>query len=227
MSRTLEEIMDRLQSMADPANVAGMARYGINPRGTLGVSVAELRKIAGEIGKDHVRAGELWRTGIHEARILAALVDVAAEVSEDQMETWVADVDSWDVCDLCCNNLFRRTRWARDKAREWAGREEEFVKRAGFVLMATLAVHEKEEGDSLFVEFLALIEREAGDERNFVKKSVNWALRQIGKRNQGLNAAAVDTAGRIRDFPSKAARWIAADALRELENEKTLRRVKE
>ena len=206
--------------MANPTNVAGMARFGINPKNTLGVSVRDLRKIAKEVGHDHDAAQRLWHSGIHEARIVASLVDVAKLVTETQMEAWVKGFDSWDVCDLCCMNLFRKTHFAYRKAIEWSAREEEFVKRAGFALMATLAVHDKKENDSVFQEFLPIIEKGASDERNFVKKAVNWALRQIGKRNRVLNKLAIETAEGLQTTNSKSTRWIALDALRELKSEK-------
>ena len=212
--------------MANPDNVSGMARFGINTKNTLGISVKDLRKIAKEIGHDHDMALRLWDSEIHEARIAGGLVDIAKLVTEAQMEAWVRDFDSWDVCDLCCLNLFRKTRFAYRKAIEWSAREEEFVKRAGFALMATLAVHDKRENDSVFLEFLPVIEKEASDERNFVKKAVNWTLRQIGKRNKALNSLAIESAERIQMMESKSARWIARDALRELGNEKIQDRLK-
>ena len=228
MTRAVEinETIERLKSMTNPVNVTGMARFGINPKNTLGISVKDLRKIAKEIGHNHEMALGLWHSGIHEARIIAGLVDTAKSVTEEQMESWVRDIDSWDVCDLCCMNLFRKTRFAYRKAIEWSAREEEFVKRAGFVLMATLAVHDKRETDSVFQEFLHIIENEASDERNFVKKAINWALRQIGKRNRALNSLAIESAERIQMKESKPARWIALDALRELRSEKIQGRLK-
>lgn len=209
-------IIDRLKSLANPAHVAGMARFGINPRNTLGISMPALRNMAKEIGQDHELAGQLWASGLHEARLLAALVDDPELVTEKQMESWVQDFDSWDVCDQCCGNLFDRTPFAHHQAMAWSRRPEEFVKRAGFVLMATLAVHDKKSADQAFNKFFPMIKRQAGDERNFVKKAVNWALRQIGKRNQPLNQAAINTAREIQKILSPAACWIAQDALREL-----------
>jgi len=206
--------------------VAGMARFGINPAGTLGVPVTDLRRLAKEIGRDHDLAQRLWRSGIHEGKILASLIDVPDLVPEEQMEEWACSFDSWDVCDVCCNNLFRLTGRAHAKALEWSGRGEEFVKRAGFVLMAVLAVHDKKGGDDAFLGFLSIVEREACDGRNFVMKAVNWALRQIGKRNRNLNAAAVETARRLLDQGTGPARWIARDALRELQSAKTLHRIR-
>ena len=221
---TCSQVIDTLKALANPANVAGMARYGISPLGTLGVPMPALRKMAKGIGRRHDLADELWRSAIHEARILAALIDDPGKVTDDQMERWVLDIDSWDVCDQLCSNLFSRTVLAHEKAVAWSGRPETFVKRAGFVLMACLAVHDKKADDALFAEFLPLIVREADDDRNFVKKAVNWALRQIGKRNPLLNSLSVQTAREIQKMDVKSARWIAADALRELTDEKSWRR---
>ena len=157
------QILQELTALADPENVAGMARFGINPHNTLGISVGTLRQMAKRAGKDHTLAAQLFTSGIHEARILATLVDDPRLVTEAQMEAWVADFDSWDTCDQCCSNLFIKTPLAYAKAIAWSGREEEFVKRAGFVLMAGLAVHDKRAGDEAFRQFLPLIRREAGN----------------------------------------------------------------
>ncbi|QLJ52512.1 MAG: hypothetical protein Sv326_0337 [Candidatus Fermentimicrarchaeum limneticum] len=208
-------IIRRLKFLADPKAVEGMARFGI-PNNTYGVSIPEIRRIAKEAGKNHQLAQELWKSGMHEARILACMVDDPDAVSEGQLEKWVMDFDSWDVCDQCCSNLFDKTGFARVKAVEWSRRKEEFVKRAGFVLMAALAVHDKKASDEEFLRFLPIIKREARDERNFVKKAVNWGLRQIGKRNKNLNKAAINSAKEIQQINSKSAKWIASDALREL-----------
>ncbi len=223
---TSEEIVTKLEGLANPKNVEGMARYGINAEKTLGVPVPTLRAIAKEAGRDHGLAGELWRTGIHEARIIAPLVEEPDRVTERQMERWVRDFDSWDICDLCCNNLFRKTAFAHDKAVEWSGRDDEFVRRAGFVMMAVLAVHDKAAPDSRFTRYLSAVRRGATDERNLVRKAVNWALRQIGKRDPALNRRAIETAEEIAKLDSKAARWIASDALRELRSEKVQERVR-
>lgn len=219
---TCEEVLQRLRARANPKNVEGMARFGITPRNTLGVSLVELRRLAREIRRDHQLALELWDSDVHEARILAGLVADPAQVSDRLMERWARGFDSWDIVDGTCNNLFRKTAAAHKKAVEWAKRKEEFVKRAGFVLMACLAVHDKRASDAVFARYLPVIRREAADERNFAKKAVNWALRQIGKRNLRLNRRAVAAAKRIRASDSKAARWVAADALHELTNPKTL-----
>ncbi len=221
-----DEIIKKLKSLSNPRAVEGMARFGINPKNTLGVSIPNIRDIAKKIGKDHDLALKLWSSGIHEARILAGFIDEPELISEKQMEAWVKDFDSWDVCDQVCMNLFDKTPFAFDKAKEWAARNEEFVKRAGFALMASLAVHDKKATDSEFERLLPLIKRGSTDERNFVRKAVNWALRQIGKRKPALNKKAIATAKEIQKIDSKAARWIAADALRELEDEKVQSRLK-
>ena len=222
---TVTKVVAELKAHANPANVAGMARYGINQKNTLGVSIPRLRAMAREIGPDHALALELWASGIHEARILAGLVDDPARVTAAQLERWAKDFDSWDVCDGVCSNLFDKTPFAWDKAVAWSARPEEFVKRAAFVLMAALAVHDRKAPDGLFRKFFPLMEREATDERNFVKKAVNWALRQIGKRNLALNGDAIAAAKRIRKIDSKSARWIASDALRELESDAMRKRL--
>ena len=202
-----------------------MARFGINPKNTYGVSIPELRKIAKKVGKNHELPEELWASEIHEARILAGMIDYPEMVSEEQMEKWVRDFDSWDVCDQCCSNLFDKTKFAHKKAIGWSKRDEEFAKRAGFVLMAALAVHDRKANDKDFLKFLPIIKRESKDERNFVKKAVNWALRQIGKRNGNLNKAAINAAKEIQKIDSKSAKWIAYDALKELASEVVKRRL--
>lgn len=211
-----DDILQKLEALSDPEAVAGMARFGINPENTYGVSIPNLRQIAKETGKDHTLAQKLWVSGIHEALILASMVDDPEMVTEEQMECWVQDFDSWDVCDQCCMNLFEKTGFAYQKANEWSSNDREFTKRTAFVLMARLAVSDKKADDALFESFFPLIKREAGDNRNFVKKAVNWALRQIGKRNLNLNRKAIQVAEDIQTMDSKSARWIAADALREL-----------
>jgi len=213
-----KEIIDGLKARSNAAAVKGMARFGINPANTLGVSIPVLRKMAKEIGPDHWLAQRLWKSAIHEARILATMVDEADKVTATQMDRWAKDFDSWDVCDQCCSNLFEKTRFAHQKAIEWASKRGEYVKRAGFVLMAALAAHDMQANNTLFRSFLPIIKRQSTDERNFVKKAVNWALRQIGKRNTALNRLAIRTATEIRNKNSKAARWIASDAIRELES---------
>ncbi|MBM4463224.1 MAG: DNA alkylation repair protein [Chloroflexi bacterium] len=214
-----KDILGKLKSLANPEAVKGMARFGINPQSTYGVSIPNLRKLAKEAGRDHMLAQQLWASGIHEARILAGMIDDPKAVTEDQMEAWAKDFDSWDVCDQCCLNLFQKTSFAYRKAVEWSSRKEEFVKRSAFALMACLAVGDKKAADEQFEAFLPLIEREASDDRNFVRKAVNWALRQIGKRNLNLNEQAIKTAQEIQQIDSRSARWVASDALRELSSE--------
>jgi 3-methyladenine DNA glycosylase AlkD len=210
------EVIARLESMGDPANVAGMARFGIRPRTrVLGISVVAMRKLARDLGRDHALANALWRSGIHEARLLATMVDDPSQVTEAQADRWVRTLDSWDVCDQLCGNLLDRTPFAADKALEWSRREPEFEKRAAFALMASLALKDGAPERTL-EKFLPVIRREAIDDRNFVKKAVNWALRQIGKRSDGLRRKAIATAERIATLDARSARWIASDALREL-----------
>jgi len=212
------QVLEELKSLGDPAGREGMARFGIETSRALGVSVVKLRSLAGRVGGDHELAQQLWRSGIHEARLLAAFVDEPARVSEEQMEAWAAEFDSWDLVDQCCGSLFDKTPFAYRKAVEWSGREEELVKRAGFALMAYLAVHDKPVPDRVLAAFLPLIEREALDRRNYVRKAVNWALREVGKRSPALNAMAIETAERIQAGPREG-RWVASDALRELSSE--------
>src|SRR5438094_9681975 len=196
MPERARTILERLEAMGSEKNVAGMARFGIVGDRPFGVSVVQLRKLAREVApkKDHALAAALWKTKRHEARILATLVDEPAKVTEAQMERWAKDLRSWDVCDACAMNLFDKTRFAWRKAKEFARRDEEFVKRLGFAMMAALAAHDKQASDVRFAPFLALVEREAGDERNYVRKGASWALRQIGKRNARLRSAALLTA---------------------------------
>lgn len=208
-------VITRLKKMANPKDVAGMARFGINLRGTLGISIPALRRLAREIGRDHHLAQQLWKSGYHEARILASFVADPVQLTEAQTERWVKDFDSWDVCDQVAV-LFEMTPFARKKIRRWAASDREFVKRAAFAMIAGLAVHDKAASDRQFERFLPLIKRGSTDERNFVKKAVNWALRSIGKRNSLLNRRAVAVAKEIARSDLSAARWIAADALREL-----------
>ena len=221
----LKDAIAELKSMGNPNAAAGMARYGINADRALGVSIPKIQRLAKKIGKSRKLAEKLWSSAIHEARILACMIDDPQKVTADQLERWVVDFDSWDLCDQCCNRLFRKTSFARQKALAWARRPEEFVKRAGFVMMAVLAVHDKKAADKQFDPFLKHIKAAASDERNFVKKAVNWALRQIGKRNLSLNKKAIAVAEEIKQFESRAARWVAGDALRELRGENLQKRL--
>jgi 3-methyladenine DNA glycosylase AlkD len=215
-----EEIIEKLHSMSNPKNVEGMARYGINPSNNLGISIYQLRPIAKEIGKDHNLALKLWESGIHDARLLACFIDDPDKVASEQMDSWAGDFDSWDICDQACTSLFDQTPHAWEKIFEWAKRKEEFVKRGAFSLIAGLAVHDKKTSEKKFEELFKIIIRESTDERNYVRKAVNWALRNIGKRNKVLNKKAIQAARKIKKIDSKSARWIANDAIRELESEK-------
>jgi 3-methyladenine DNA glycosylase AlkD len=219
------EILSTLKKLGEPVNVAGMARFGIKPAVAFGVPKPALRRLAGEIGRDHELAQQLWISGVHEARVLASMIDDPAKVTADQVDAWANDFDNWDICDQCCLNLFWKTAFAYEKAEDWTASDREFMKRAGFVLMASLAVHDKKAADAEFEEFLSIIEREASDDRNLVRKAVNWALRQIGKRNPRLRQKAVEVALRLKQAESKSARWIGSDALRELTSEAVQRRV--
>ena len=213
------QVLDILKAKARPDQLEGMARYGISVERRLGVSIPELRKLARELGQDHRLALELWRTGIADARILASMVDDPAKLTEAQMEEWVKDFDSWDVCDQVCDNLFEKAPFVWKKIADWSAREEEFVKRASFALIACLAWHDKKAADARFIELFPLIVREPTDGRNCVKKAVNWALRNIGKRTPRLNRESITVAREIQRLDSKAARWIASDAIRELESQ--------
>ena len=223
---SVKDVLDKLQSKARPEQLQGMAKYGMAVEQRLGVSVPDMRKLAKEIGRDHKLALDLWRTGIAEAKIVAAMVGDPDKLTEEQMEDWVTGINSWDVCDQVCMNLLERNRLAWKKIVDWSEREDEFVKRTAFSLVACLAWHDKKASDDRFIEVLPVIIRGATDERNFVKKAVSWALRNVGKRNLNLNKAAIDTAKEIKRLDSKAARWVASDTLRDLESEAIRRRLK-
>ena len=222
---SVNEVLKKLKEKAKPENLAGMAKYGMTRDRRLGVAVPEMRKIAKQSGKDHQLALDLWKTGIPEAMMVASMVDLAEAVTEEQMEDWVKDFNSWDVCDQVCMNLFAKTPLAWKKIRDWANRDEEFVKRAAFALIACLAWHDKEASDKEFIALIPLIVEGAMDERNLVKKGVSWALRHIGKRNLNLNKVAMEAAKEMQQMDSKSAKWIASDALRDLTSEATKRRL--
>jgi len=223
---TVDGALRELERHGRKRNVEGMARFGIRAKVVYGVSKPKLDAIVKKIGKDHELGLRLWETGIHDARLLGMLVSRAEEVTTGQMERWVRDFDNWDVCDGTCCHLFAAARPAWKKAFEWSRRNKEFEKRAGFALAAYLAVHDKAAEDGAFRRYLKVVEREAWDERNFVRKAVNWALRNIGKRNLRLNRDAIQTAERIRKKGTRAGRWIAADALRELRSEAVQKRLR-
>jgi len=221
-----ENIIKKLKSLSNPKAVEGMARFGINPKNTYGVSIPNLRGLAKEIGRNHNLAQKLWLSGIHEARILAGMIDDPEMVMEKQMDDWIKDFDSWDVCDQVCMNLFDKVPFAFEKAIRLTAEKKEFVRRSGFALMACLACHDKTSSDEKFKRFFPSIKKYSTDDRNFVRKAVNWALRQIGKRNKNLNREAIKTAKEILKMDSKAARWIAKDAIRELESSSIQKRLK-
>jgi 3-methyladenine DNA glycosylase AlkD len=223
---SVEDVLEKLKKKAKPDQLAGMARYGMTVEKRLGVSIPELRSLAKEIGKDHELSSALWDTGIDEAIILAAMIDDPQKLSEGQMEDWVKNINSWDVCDQICMNLFGKSPLVWKKIRDWSVREEEFVKRTAFSLIACLAWHDKKAEDEKFIALLSVIREGATDERNFVKKAVNWALRNVGKRNRNLNKEAIEVAKEIQHLDSKSARWIAADAIKELESEAVQKRLK-
>ncbi len=222
---TLRQTLAKLASLADPKVRAAMARFGVNVRDAHGIAAPELHRLARQIGTDHRLAKQLWASGNHEARILAGMVDDPAKVTAQQMERWARGFNAWDIVDGSCCHLFVFAAPAWQKALEWSRRKPEYVKRAGFALMAYLAVHDKTAKDGKFLRLLPLIRREATDERHFVKKAVNWALRQIGKRNARLNRQAIRAARQIRAMDSPSARWIAGDALRELTSPAVQRRL--
>jgi len=211
------EIVSWLESHANKQNVIGMARFGIKGGKVLGISMWDLRKFAKQIKKDHDLALKLWDSGIHEAHILASVLDEKEKITEKQMEAWVKDIDSWDVCDQVMGNLFCYSPLALAKVEEWSKREPEFEKRSAFSLLAYVAIHRKKDiSDAQLLKFLPLIKREATDERNFVKKAVNWALRQIGKRSDALLKPTLKLAQELAESEDKTARWVGKDAMREL-----------
>ncbi len=221
----LDTVLQALKSLADPAAIAEMERFGINSEKALGIHYTRLYEIVKTIGKNHTLALQLWQTGIHEARILAGYIEDVSMIDEKQMDEWTQGFNSWDVCDLITSELFDRTPFAYDKVFEYSQAQPVFVKRTDFVLIAALCMHDKSAPDEKFIQFLPIIQREAVDERNFVKKAVNWALRSIGKRNPALNEKAIETARLIQAMDSRSARWIASDALRELTSEKIQQRL--
>ena len=220
-----EEVLKQLKSMKNPKSVEGMARYGINPKNNLGISIYKLRPLAKEIGKNHELSLKLWNSGVHDARLLAVFIEDPKQVTEEQMDLWAKDFDSWDICDQACTSLFDLTPYAWKKVFEWAERDEEFVKRASFSIIAGLAVHDKNANDEKFEQLIPILIKHANDERNYVKKAVNWALRNIGKRNKTLNKKMVEVCLSIKKIDSKSAKWIASDAIRELTSEKVRQRL--
>lgn len=224
-SRT-NALLTELYSHANSKNVEGMARYGIVSTNVVGLTMPYLHEKAKAIGKDHDLALELWSTGVYEARLLAAFIDDPKRLTKKQMNAWAMEFDNWAICDGVCMHLFRKTSSAHAMAVKWSKQSRPFLKRAGFVMIATLAVHDKASPDKVFLPYLKAIVRAADDDRNFVKKAVNWSLRQIGKRSLFLNGAAIKAGEKIQKCESSSARWIAADALRELRSTAVQKRLK-
>ncbi len=224
----IDEILNNLKALSNSENIEGMAKFGINPEKVYGVKIPVLRKMAKEIGKNHDLAHKLWNLGIRETMILATMVEEPSLVTEEQVEEWVtsSDFNYWEIVDQSCMNLFDKTSFAYDKCLKWTKREEEFIKRAGFALIARLAWRDEKADNSFFESLLPIIERESTDDRNNVKKAVNWALRQIGKRNKHLNREAISVARRIEQLDSKTAKWVSKDALKELTSHKIQKRLK-
>lgn len=218
-------ILRRLRSLGSRRNREGMARFGITSKKVFGVGATPLRTLAKRIGKNNALAGQLWKSGYLEARILASLIDDPAKVTPAQMDRWVKDFDNWAVCDACCGVLFDKTPFAVKKAFQWSRDKREFVRRAGFVMMAELAVHDKEASDGVFERFFPSLRRGCTDNRNYVRKAVNWAVRQIGKRNTSLNRKAIRLAREMHSVDTSSSRWIAADALRELTSSSVRKRL--
>jgi 3-methyladenine DNA glycosylase AlkD len=216
---TVQAVVTKLKALSKPGNLAGLKRFAIVGEGRLGLSMPDIRALAKELGNDHKLALGLWQTGIPDARILAGLIADPTKITATEAESWVKDFNSWDVCDQVCGSVLEKAPFAWHKVGEWAERDEEFVKRASFALLASLAWHDKQATDQSFIDVMPVIIQAATDDRNFVKKAVNWALRNIGKRNSNLNRAAINTAREIQKLDSKTARWIAADAIRELQSE--------
>lgn len=224
--KSVDDIIETLKLKSRKDQLEGMARYGIRIDNRLGVSIPDIRKIAKQFGKNHKVALELWNSGYADAKITAALIDEVEKVKSSQMDEWVKDFDSWDVCDQVCMNLFDKTPYAWDKIIEWSRREEEFVKRAAFSLLACIAWHDKKTNDNQFIRYFPIIKRNIDDDRNYVKKAVSWSLRHMGKRNINLRKAVLDFANEIKEFDSKNARWLASDVIKDLNSESTKRRLK-
>ena len=221
---SVDDIVSKLKSKAKPDNLEGMARYGISTTNRLGVSIPDLRKLAKEIGKDHKLASQLWAKGIDETKILASMIGEEDKLTEEQAEKWVANFNSWDVCDQVCMNLFRKIPFIRNKIRKWSKRKEEFVKRAAFSLIACIAVHNKKMPDDEFIKFFPIIKQGSVDKRNYVKKAVSWALRNIGKKNKNLHREVTKFAKELEKADSKSAKWIARDTLKDIQRESVKKR---
>lgn len=216
-SQAVADALRWLERRGTKRNRDGMARYAIVAPKVYGVSMSTMQQLAERLGRDHELALALWETGWYEARMLCSFVDEPERVTAAQMDRWARDFDNWAICDTLCFHLFDRTPHAWRKIESWSKRREEFVKRAGFALLASVALHDRKASDAPFLRSLALIEREAADERNFVKKALSWALRAVGRRNTALQSASIDVARRLAARPEPSSRWVGKDALRALE----------
>jgi 3-methyladenine DNA glycosylase AlkD len=225
MTLEVRAVLSSLERMSTTRDRENLARFGITASKAFGVSMANVQRLAKRLGRSHELAIALWDTGWYEARLLTSFVDEPSRVTSAQMDKWCRDFDNWGICDTVCFHLFDRTPHAWEKVKQWSDRREEFVKRAAFALLASLAGHDKHADDKKFVDGLRLIEQAAADERNFVKKGVSWALRMVGRRNAALNAAAVAVARRLSTSPEPAASWIGRGALRELTSPAVTRRL--
>jgi 3-methyladenine DNA glycosylase AlkD len=224
-AKTTDNVLTELRKVARPDQLPGMAKFGMTTENRLGVSVPDMRRIAKSIGRNHELALELWKTGIAEARMVASMIADPNRLTSDEMDSWVRDFNSWDVCDQVCMNLFDKSPLAWEKIREWSNRQEEYVKRAAYALIACLAWHDKSAGDQKFVGLLPVIYQAVGDDRNYVKKAVSWALRHIGKRNENLHPLILKEAEKLKKYENKTARWIGSDTIRDLNSDSTLRRM--
>jgi 3-methyladenine DNA glycosylase AlkD len=227
MNIQTKTVLAELYSKANPKNVEGMKRFGIkSTHNMLGVSAKPLFALAKQIGTNQTLALELWKTGIYDARVLSTLIADPKQIKKSTMNTWTKDFDNWAICDCACMHCFRDTPYGHELALKWVKQKQEFIRRAGFTMIATLCVHDKKSNDAVFLKYLRIVYQYATDERHYVKKAVNWALRQIGKRNTKLNAAAIKMAEKIRTIDSSSTKWIAADALRELRSAAVQKRLR-
>ncbi|HUT82828.1 MAG TPA: DNA alkylation repair protein [Candidatus Bathyarchaeia archaeon] len=222
---TLQQILAHLEENSDPDSLIGMARVGITPADAFGTKIPILRSLAKKLGKNHSLAQELWSINKRETRILACMIDDPKLVTEEQLESWVVEFSYWEICDQCILNLFEKTRFAYQKSYEWSERDEEYVKRAGFVLMARLAFSDRISKDEKLVTFIPIIKRQISDERTTVKKAISWALREMGKRSLQLNKYIIELATELLKSESKATRWVANDVLNDITRESVLQKL--
>jgi 3-methyladenine DNA glycosylase AlkD len=221
----LTDVLALLEGLGDPGRLEGMARFGITPDRAFGVSMPELRRLGREIGTDHELAASLWAAGFRETRILASIADDPELVTGAQMDAWTAAFDYWEICDQCCMNLFWRTPHAFQKAREWTGRDEEYVRRAGLALIAVLAWKDRDAGEADILALVPLVEEAASDSRTMIRKAADWALRQIGKRSVGCHGPVLESARRLADADDRNRSWVGRKAVTELTSPGVRRRL--